>query len=73
MTHAVNSIINQVLELSAPERADVVEKLLFSLDVPDANIDAIWVKEADARIEAYDKGEIETVPATEVFDKYRKS
>jgi hypothetical protein len=52
---------------------DFVEKLLFSLDSPDTNIDAIWAKEADARIEAYDRGEIETVSATEVFDKYRKS
>jgi putative addiction module component (TIGR02574 family) len=73
MTHTANSILNQALELSASERVDFVEKLLFSLDSPDTNIDAIWAKEADARIEAYDRGEIETVSATEVFDKYRKS
>jgi putative addiction module component (TIGR02574 family) len=73
MTHTANSILSQALELSASERVDFVEKLLFSLDSPDTNIDAIWAKEADARIEAYDRGEIETVSATEVFDKYRKS
>ncbi|MFT6906906.1 MAG: putative addiction module component (TIGR02574 family) [Oleiphilaceae bacterium] len=73
MTHTANSILNQALELSASERVDFVKKLLFSLDSPDTNIDAIWAKEADARIEAYDRGEIETVSATEVFDKYRKS
>jgi putative addiction module component (TIGR02574 family) len=73
MTHTANSILNQALELSASERVDFVEKLLFSLDSPDTNIDAIWAKEADARIEAYDRGEIETVSAAEVFDKYRKS
>jgi putative addiction module component (TIGR02574 family) len=73
MTHTASSILNQALELSASERVDFVEKLLFSLDSPDTNIDAIWAKEADARIEAYDRGEIETVSATEVFDKYRKS
>jgi putative addiction module component (TIGR02574 family) len=73
MTHTAISILNQALELSASERVDFVEKLLFSLDSPDTNIDAIWAKEADARIEAYDRGEIETVSATEVFYKYRKS
>jgi hypothetical protein len=50
MTHTANSILNQALELSASERVDFVEKLLFSLDSPDTNIDAIWAKEADARI-----------------------
>lgn len=73
MTYAANSILNQALELSASERADVAERLLSSLDNPDANIDAVWAKEADARIEAYDRGEIEAVPAAEVFKKYSKS
>ena len=73
MTHAANTILNHALELTAAERADVVEQLLFSLDRPDSKMDAIWAKEADARVEAYYKGEIETIPAQEVFEKYRSS
>lgn len=73
MTHAANTILNQALELSAPERADVAERLLFSLDCPDSKIDAIWAKEADARVDAYERGEIEAVSAEEVFEKYRRS
>ncbi len=73
MTQAVNTILNHALELTAAERADVVEQLLFSLDRPDSKMDAIWAKEADARVEAYYKGEIETIPAQEVFEKYRSS
>ena len=71
MTHAANSILNQALELTALERVDVAERLLSSLNHPDTIIDAVWAKEADARIEAYNRGEIETVPAVEVFEKYR--
>ncbi len=72
MTNTTKSIINQTLELSSNERASVAEKLLASLDVSDANINSIWAKEADARVEAYNRGEIEVVSAEEVFKKYQK-
>jgi len=45
--------------------------LLASLDVPDPAIDAAWAHEADARVEAHDRGEIESIPAEDVFAKYR--
>jgi len=59
MENSVNIILDQALELSAAERANIAEKLLFSLDRPDSKIDDLWAKEADSRIEAYNKGEIE--------------
>ncbi|OGT31871.1 MAG: hypothetical protein A2W28_03570 [Gammaproteobacteria bacterium RBG_16_51_14] len=73
MTNKANSVLNQALELTAAERADVVEKLLVSLDNPDPAMDAIWAKEADARVEAYERGELEAVSAEEVFRKYNRS
>jgi len=72
MSNSVNMIINQALELNPIERADVAERLLFSLDKPDSAIDALWAEEADLRIEQYKKGEIETISASEVFSKYHK-
>ncbi len=71
MTESVNAILNQVLELTASERSDVVEKLLSSLDTPDSAMDSIWAKEADARVEAFERGEVGTIAAEEVFKKYR--
>ena len=73
MVNTANLILDQALELNATERANVAEKLLFSLDSPDSKIDALWAKEADSRVEAYNKGEIEAVSAEEVFSKYRKA
>jgi len=73
MANPVNMILDQALELSAIERAIVAEKLLFSLDSPDPKIDDVWAKEADSRVDAYKKGEIETIPAEEVFAKYRNT
>ncbi len=63
MTNKVDFVINQILEPTSTERASIVEKLLISLDSPDPSIDAIWAKEADARIEAYERGELETISA----------
>lgn len=72
MGKSANLILNKALELSAIERANVAEKLLLSLDSPDSKIDALWAKEADARVEAYKNGELETVSAEDVFGKYRR-
>ncbi len=73
MTSSANIILDQALELSSTERANVAEKLLFSLDSPDSKIDALWAEEADSRVEAYRKGEIEAISAEEVFSKYLKT
>jgi len=73
MANSTNMILDQALELSATDRAIVAEKLLFSLDSPDSKIDGIWAKEADSRVEAYKKGQIETIPAEEVFAKYKNT
>ena len=73
MIESAKIIISQALELKAAERVAVVERLLASLDSPDTNFDAIWAKEADARLDAYDRGEIEAILAEEVFAKYQKS
>ncbi|WP_230990906.1 addiction module protein [Bathymodiolus platifrons methanotrophic gill symbiont] len=70
--NSATMILDQALGLSAIERANIAEKILFSLDSPDPKIDSFWAKEADARVEAYQKGEIETIPAEEVFAKYRR-
>ncbi len=70
MENSANLVLSKALELSAIERANVAEELLFSLDKVDPNIDSLWVKEVNSRIEAYQKGDINTVSIDEVFDKY---
>jgi len=71
MSDAANIILDKALELSPVERADVAEKLLVSLDLPDSAIDKLWAEEADRRVEAFKKGDLETVSADDVFAKYR--
>ena len=48
----------------------VAEQLLLSLDHPEREIDAVWASEAEARIDNYDRGNIEAAPVGEIFGKY---
>lgn len=69
MSDSAASVIEHALQLKASERATVVEQILMSLDVPNPDVDAAWAREADARVEAYERGEIESIPAEDVFAK----
>lgn len=71
MNAKVQSIVNQALSLNSIDRIAIAERLLNSLDTPDAAIDKIWAEEAEARIDAYESGEIESVSAKSVFGKYK--
>jgi len=62
-------ILADVLELPPVERAELVENLLSSLEFqPRKAIDALWAREAEDRIEAFDRGERTAIPAEDAFD-----
>lgn len=73
MVTAVKNIIEQILTLSPKERVKVVDSVLDSLDAADAVVDELWSREAEARIDAFDAGEIESAPAESVLGKYRQA
>lgn len=66
MSDNTAQVIELALRLPANERATVIESLLSSLDQPDKRIDALWAKEAEVRIAAFEAGEMQSVPAEEV-------
>ncbi|PIX84908.1 MAG: addiction module protein, partial [Nitrospirae bacterium CG_4_10_14_3_um_filter_53_41] len=39
---------------------------------PDAEIDELWVKEAENRIDAYERGEIKVVALEKILEKYKQ-
>lgn len=71
MTQVNRNIVEDALSLSTNERVELVEKLLESLDAPNAELNAIWAREADARIEAYEKKQLNSKPLSEVLRKYK--
>lgn len=70
MSATAESILEEALHLSAAERATLAESLLQSLDKPDPEIDEQWAAEAEARIDAAERGDMESVAEDEVFAKY---
>lgn len=64
-------LFNEILKLPPLVRASFAEKILASLEQPDDRLLAQWEKEVESRIQAYDAGLIKTIPAEEVFAKYR--
>ena len=45
--------------------------LLDTLDEPDASLDAMWAKEAESRLAAYRRGEIQAASLSDVIAKYQ--
>lgn len=68
-----DEILKELLVLSPQEKASIIDELLKSLEEPDAEIDKLWNQESEARIVAYEKGQLESVSAAEVFSKYKKT
>ncbi|OGW32606.1 MAG: hypothetical protein A2X59_11715 [Nitrospirae bacterium GWC2_42_7] len=66
-------LLSEALKLTPIERAEFVEKLLSSFEFSSRKKnDALWAKEAESRIDAFERGEISAIPAKEVFAKIEK-
>jgi putative addiction module component (TIGR02574 family) len=68
---APNEILKDALNLRPSEKAELIDKLLSSLDNPDKELDELWAREAEDRIEAYDQGKIKALTLNEVLEKYK--
>lgn len=63
-------VSEEALSLPASDRAEIAERLLSSLDSPHRQrVDWLWASEAEDRLDAYEKGEIEAIPARQVLDR----
>jgi putative addiction module component (TIGR02574 family) len=69
MTANTERILKEALHLPPDERAQLAESLFSSLKISEENLDRMWAKEADSRIDAYERGELRAIPAEKVFEK----
>ncbi len=71
MTTQAMKICQAAEQLSPIERIEVIEHLFYSLDSNSerANIDSLWAEESERRLSAYERGEMNAIPAEEVFKK----
>ena len=66
-----DNIFKETLTLRPSEKAQLIDKLISTLDKPDKEIDELWSKEAEDRIDAYDQGKLKAVSLEKVLQKYR--
>ena len=63
-------VLEEALSLPPEERLKVAELLLSSLDsAAQQRIDSLWAAEAEDRLNAFDRGEIEAISARDVFNE----
>jgi putative addiction module component (TIGR02574 family) len=72
MNQIAKRLADEAEKLPVADRIQMVEHLLASLDKPDPAIDAAWITEGEARLEAYKRGELPARDATDVLAKYLK-
>ena len=73
MSATLKELEQQVHALPAEDRARLAEVLLESLqESPLADIEAAWEREIEERVAAYDRGELQTFAAEDVFAEARR-
>ena len=59
-------LLKEALSLRPQDKTLLIDGLLASLDEPDRNIDEIWHEEIEKRVTALKKGQLETIPYSEM-------
>ena len=73
MTTQAQQVLERAVGLPPIERAELVEGILSSFDFPSrADVDVAWAREAEDRIDAYERGDIAAIPVSKVFEKIEK-
>lgn len=72
MAASLKQIEEQARALSAEERAKLAESMLESLQTPVSEVEAAWAEEIERRVAAFDRGEMPTYAAEDVFAEARR-
>jgi hypothetical protein len=72
MSVLLQQLEQQARELNAEERARLAQCMLESLHTLLSEIEAEWSKEIEKRVIAFDRGEIDSYSAEDVFAEARR-
>ncbi|NOX89501.1 MAG: addiction module protein [Calditrichaeota bacterium] len=67
----VEKILNEVKNLNPIEKIKLIEAILESFDNADKDIEKKWIREAEARYEAYKNGKLKTTDWEEIAKRYK--
>lgn len=70
MLKSLEEISEATMQLGLEERAQLAGKLLLSLDEPSsAELERLWLDEAERRLEDMRSGKVQGIPAEDVFGR----
>ena len=72
MNAQVKELFERAKQLSADERAELADLLYADISIPTNEWEAAWAAEAQRRIEAYRRGEIEAIDADDVHARIKE-
>ena len=72
MTKDTQEIFSLAEGLSVELKAELIDKLLYSVNPAQEEIDELWAVEAERRIDEVATGSVKTIPGEEVFRKVRE-
>lgn len=72
MPPSLKQMEEQARALSPDDRAKLAQSILESLHTPIADVEAAWAAEIEKRVAAFDRGELESYPAEDVFAEARR-
>ncbi|MBI4558450.1 MAG: addiction module protein [Candidatus Hydrogenedentes bacterium] len=68
MANKLDNVMAEAMALTLEDRAQLVGRLLLSLDEPsDSEIERLWLEEAARRLKEFREGTVQGIPADEVF------
>jgi putative addiction module component (TIGR02574 family) len=73
MSELARKFVEEALLLPIEDRAELVEQLLQSLNVPtQKEVDRLWTEEAEKRVKEYEEGKIKSIDGTNVIMEIRE-
>jgi putative addiction module component (TIGR02574 family) len=69
---SADQLAKKAMGLGPTERIRLVEAILYSLDRPDPDIEKSWIAEAEARYEAYKRGELTAIDWEDIKKRYER-
>jgi len=73
MGETAKTLSERARALPPAERLELVDDILGSLDETDPVLDKLWTREAEDRLAAWRRGEVNAIPLNEVLRKYSRA
>jgi putative addiction module component (TIGR02574 family) len=69
LTHDIQEKVRNLRDL---EKIHLIEMLMDDLDIPDPEVEKLWIEESEQRYKAYKEGKVKAIPLDVIKERYSK-